>query len=467
MPEKNRKPVAKTPFFARLWQLLSSPRLTLFIILVLVAICLIGVFLIQVPSEIASDPANYQAWVEQIARPRFGAWTGFFSALRFFDVFHSPWFLAAGSLLMLNILFCTVKRWNAVIGAVRGGGIVQAAAFYRAGTDRAESKVAAPPAQVGKSVTGTLQKRRYSAKSETSGGAVHIVALKNRFSPAGTFLTHLSLILFVLGFLVTAFWGFRHTAFVLAEGAQAEVGHDTGLSLELISFEDEYYPDGMPKDYRSSVVLYKNGQEVAAALVRVNSPLSYHGVNFYQAGFGPAVRIHVHDASVGALYHGAVPLTQPLADEAVVRYAGQLDLPAVGMTVMLLNTAIGGNDSVIGEDQVGLLVYRSGVSDPVAFELLDAGVPLEVEGLEFTYGGQAQYSVFQITRSPGLFLVWMACAFIILGLSLVFYLPYRQLWAFVEPMDGGRSRVIIRAAGRSSPGLNEIKSLLQQVGGRQ
>jgi len=34
-------------------------------------------------------------------------------------------------------------------------------------------------------------------------------------------------------------------------------------------------------------------------------------------------------------------------------------------------------------------------------------------------------------------------------------------------MDGGRSRVIIRAAGRSSPGLNEIKSLLQQVDGRQ
>ena len=467
MPEKNRKSPARTPFFAKLWHLLSSPRITLFVILVLAAICLIGVFVIQAPTEVASDPATYKAWVDAVARPKFGAWTGFFSALRFFDIFHSPWFLAAGSLLMLNILFCTVKRWNAVIGTVRGGGIVQAAVFYRAGTDRAESKVAAPPAEAGESVTGALKKRRYGVSTAGSGGAVHIIARKNRLSPAGTFLTHLSLILFVLGFLVTAFWGFRHVAFVLAEGAQAEVGHNTGLSLELISFEDEYYPDGMPMDYRSSVVLHKDGQEVAQALVRVNSPLSYHGVNFYQAGFGPAVGIRVHDASGVALYNDVVPLTQTLASEGVVRYAAELDLPGAGLTVQVISTAFNGTDPVIGGDQVGILVYRHGETDPLAFELLDAGVPLDVEGLEFTYAGQAQYSVFQITRSPGLILVWIACAFIILGLGLVFYLPYRQLWALVEPMDGGRSRVIIRAAGRSSPGLNEIKSLLQQVDGKQ
>jgi len=466
MPQKNRKSPARIPFFTRIWQLLSSPRLTLFVILVLVVICLVGVFLIQVPSEIASDPTSYRAWVEQIARPKFGAWTGFFSALRFFDIFHSPWFLAVGSLLMLNILFCTVKRWNAVVGAVRGGSVVQEAVFYRAGTDRVESKVAAPPADVGKSMAGALQKRRYGVKSETSGGAVRIVALKNRFSPAGTFLTHLSLILFVLGFLVTAFWGFRHAAFVLAEGSQAEVGHDTGLSLELISFEDEYYPDGMPKDFRSSVVLFKDGQEVATALVRVNSPLSYHGVNFYQSSFGPAVRMRVHRLEA-AIYDSALPLTQTMVSEGVLRYAGGLDLGGAGLTVQVINPAISGPDPVIGENQIGLLVYRHGTSDPVAFELLDPGVPQEVEGLMFTYIGQVQYSVFQVTRSPGLILVWIACVFIIIGLGLVFYLPHRQLWALVEPIDGGRSRVIIRAAGRSSPGLGEIKALLPQVDGRQ
>ena len=465
MSRKDRKPPAKTSFFSKLWQLLSSPRLTLFVILTLVAICLVGVFLIQAPSEIAANPAGYQAWVENVARPKFGAWTGFLSALRFFDIFHSPWFLAAGSLLMVNILCCTVKRWNAVVGAARGGGVIQAAAFYRAGTDRAEAKVAAPPVAVGESVAGALEKRRYRVTTGSSGGAVHIVARKNRLSPAGTFLTHLSLILFVLGFIVTAFWGFRHAAFVLAEGSRADVGHNTGLSLQLISFEDEYYPDGIPKDYRSDVVLYQGDREVAQALVRVNSPLSYQGVNFYQASFGPAVRMRVHRLEA-AIYDSALPLTQTMVSEGVLRYAGGLDLSGAGLTVQVINPAISGPDPVIGENQVGLLIYRQGVIDPFAFELLDPGIPLEGEGLEFTYIGQEQYSVFQVTRSPGLWLVWLACAFIILGLGLVFYLPYRQLWALVEPVDGGRSRVTVRAAGRSSPGLDEIKSLLHQVGGR-
>ena len=465
MSRKDRKPPAKTSFFSKLWQLLSSPRLTLFVILVLVAFSLVGVFLIQVPSEVASESSSYNAWVEQVAQPKYGAWTGFFSALRFFDIFHSPWFLAAGSLLMLNILFCTVKRWNSVISAVRGGGIVQAAAFYRAGTDRAEAKVAASPAAVGGSLAGAMKKRGYRASVASSGETVHLVARKNRFSPAGTFLTHLSLILFALGFLVTALWGFRHEAFVLAEGATAEVGHNTGLSLKLIFFEDEYYPDGMPQDYRSSVVLYKDGLEVAQALVRVNSPLSYHGINFYQASFGPAVRMTVRGTET-TLYDDTLPMTQTLASEDGLRYSGGFDLPEAGLIVQVVNPSINGTDSVIGRDQVGILVYREGVTDPVAFELLDPGVPLVVEGVEFIYGGQAQFSVFQITRSPGLILVWIACAFFILGLGLVFYLPYRQLWLLIEPMDGGRSRVTVRAAGRSSPGLGEIKSLLQQVGGK-
>lgn len=94
------------------------------------------------------------------------------------------------------------------------------------------------------------------------------------------------------------------------------------------------------------------------------------------------------------------------------------------------------------------------------------GVPLQLEGLQFTFVGQAQYSLFQVTRSPGIMLVWIACGALILGLGLVFYLPYRQLWVLIEPGKGEASRLIVRAAGRSSPGMNEISALVKQVTGR-
>ncbi len=358
MSERSRKRPDRVPFYSKIWQLLSSPRLTLVVILVLVAVCLIGVFLMQAPSEVTADPASYRSWVENVATPKYGAWTGFLSALRFFDVFHSPWFLIVGTLLMINILFCTVKRWTAVVSAVRGGDVRQAAAFFRAGTDRAESKVPAASVKVGQAVAEALEERHYRVRMQDSDGTVNLAAQKNRFSPAGTFLTHLSLILFVLGFLVTAFWGFNHTGFVVAEGARADVGHGTGLSLALTSFEDEYWPDGMPKDYRSNVVLYSGEKQVAQAVVRVNSPLSYHGVNFYQASFGPASVIQI-SSSNGTLFDGAVPLTQTVVNEGVARYSGKFTLPG-GFTVLLLSHSYNGADPIIGENETGRLFVPGG-----------------------------------------------------------------------------------------------------------
>jgi cytochrome c biogenesis protein len=462
MAEISHKSPVRMPLPRRTWQLLSSPRLTLVLILILVALCLVGVFLIQAPSEVTADPASYRLWVQNMARPRLGVWADIFSFLRLLDVFHSPWFLAVGGLLMVSILFCTVNRWTGVMNLVRGGDVKQAASFYRTGNHKAESVISASSGKVGLVVTDILKKRRYRVRTEKSGEAVNLAAQKNRFSPAGTFLTHLSLILFVLGFLVTAFWGFRHASFIVPEGSKADVGHGTGLSLELISFEDEYWPDGRPKDFRSYVALYSGEQEVAQAVVRVNSPLSYRGINFYQASFGLAARIQIRQGEA-ALYDGNVPLAYTFESESLLRYAGEFALPEAGITVRLVSAAFNGADPIIGENALAVLVYRQGISDPVAFEVLEAGVPRQFEDLQFTFVSLGQFSVFQVTHNPGITVVWIACAFLILGLSLVFYLPYRQLWVLIEPKEGEKSQLLVRAAGRSSPGLDDIDVLVQQV----
>jgi cytochrome c biogenesis protein len=84
----------------------------------------------------------------------------------------------------------------------------------------------------------------------------------------------------VLAYIIGSTLGFRESAFIVAEGDTTEVGYDTGLSLELISFTDSYYDDGTPSDYNSEVVLYKDGVEVARTAIRVNHPLTYEGIAF-------------------------------------------------------------------------------------------------------------------------------------------------------------------------------------------
>jgi cytochrome c biogenesis protein len=54
--------------------------------------------------------------------------------------------------------------------------------------------------------------------------------------------------------------GFQDESLIVVEGAAANIGHGTGLSVYLLSFIDEYWEDGTPKDYRSSVGLYKTAQ---------------------------------------------------------------------------------------------------------------------------------------------------------------------------------------------------------------
>ena len=86
----------------------------------------------------------------------------------------------------------------------------------------------------------------------------------------------------MLAYIIGSAFGFRDTYFIVNEGHTREVGYNTNLSLNLISFTDEYYPDGTPSDFRSEVVLYQGDQEVTRATIRVNHPLVYEGIRFYQ-----------------------------------------------------------------------------------------------------------------------------------------------------------------------------------------
>jgi cytochrome c biogenesis protein len=461
MPSQGHKPPGKVLFWRPLWSFLTSPRLALALIIVIVVLCLIGVFIIQAPASTLADPSVYNSWVQNVARPRFGVLTDVLSFLQLFSVFHSLWFFLAGGLLMMNIFFCTINRWKSVFIKARGGNIRQPASFYSTGTNNAESNISASSSEAASALADILKEHHYRVKMDNSGDNINIAADKNRFSPFGTFLTHSSLILFVLGFIVSSFWGFRNESFIVPEGSIQEVGYGTHLSLELKSFEDDYWPDGIPKDFRSEVVLYDGEQPVAQALVRVNSPLSYHGINFYQSGFGPAPRIQVKDGEK-EIFDECVPLWQVVESDSMLRSTGGFRLPDSGIMVRLLGPALDGQDPVIGKNEIGTLLYEPGMDQPTG-ELLDTGTSFVFGGLQFSLVSQGRYSVFQVSRSPGVILIWIACGLIVIGLGLIFYLPYRQLRALAEPQTGNESRLILRAMGKAGPGNDEINTLMQRV----
>ena len=103
------------------WRLFSSMRLALILIFIIAGLSLLGVLLIQVPSNVTSDSQLYSYWVDTVARNKLGIWAPFLSFLRLLDIFRSPWFLIAGILLMLNIFICSINRWSSIVLSLRGG----------------------------------------------------------------------------------------------------------------------------------------------------------------------------------------------------------------------------------------------------------------------------------------------------------------------------------------------------------
>jgi cytochrome c biogenesis protein len=388
-----------------LWKLFSSVRLAVILILVITALSLIGTFV---------------------------ASAGFF---------HSWWFLTPGVLLMLNILICSINRWPNLRALIRGAKIRQPDSFFRESKSSIEP-IDTPlmPVQASARIEELLRQQGYRVRKESAPDRVYLAADKNRYFRLATFASHLSLILFVLAYILGSSLGFKDTNFVVSEGETREIGHNTGLALKLESFEDEYYADNRPQDFRSQVTVYKNGQEVDQALIRVNHPLYYNGIRFYQSFFGPAIQIQVkQDGEM--VFQGNLALEGAMAGQGYQRYVGTLQ-GEQGVAVRFISSAINAPDPMIPEGQLAVDVRQDG--QQVGIKLLEKAVPLAIGGLEFTYQSDAQYSGFQVSRDPGNTLIWIASSLFILGMVLVLYFTHRQLWVMVQPSTSGQSQLSLR-----------------------
>jgi cytochrome c biogenesis protein len=456
-------PLARTA--KAIWRFFTSVRLTIALILVLVAFSLVGVFIIQVPADFAPGSAEYSWWLENVAWPRYGVWAGPMQFFQLFDVFHSIWFLGAGFLLVLNIIACSVNRWRSVWVAATGGlRVKHGDPFYTEGKNRAQLYTSeAEPSRSGITLIKALRRRGYRVRAEDTSGRLYLSATKNGFSPLATYLVHLSLILFVAAFLVTSYLGFRDPFLVIAEGTEVEVGHQTMLTLSLEDFTDEYWPDGTPRDYRSDVVLYKGGEEVKRGTIRVNHPMSYQGVRFYQSFFGPAAVMSVQAEDSEVLYQGSLALTGILESSPFQRPTASFLLGSENLVVQVIGPAVNLDDPYLAQGELGLELYDLDTAMPVAWTKLEKGTPAEWEGLKFTYLQEAMYSGFQVSRDPGNPLIWVASALFLIGIGIVFYLPRHQLWVMVEPMVKG-SRISMRWAPVRGPGRKpEFEKLVSEL----
>src|SRR5665647_1979282 len=426
--------VSGTDVLDRIWRFFISMRTGLVLILGLGLLSLIGTLLVQAPAGMTADPAAYTSWVASI-HSKYGGWTPVFDKLGFFSVFTSIWFKAITVLLTTSVLACSVNRAPRLWKIAFHPRTRMGETFFTHAALRANILVPTGPDTAMDDAREVLKSHRFRTIADPDDNGLNLYADRFRWGPFGTVVAHLSFVIILLGFFLSATTGFKDTQFVVPVGSKVQVGHGTGLSVEAKSFNDAYYPDGSPSDYVSDLVVYKNGVAVERQMVRVNHPMTWDGVSFYQSFFGTAASMKITDAAGKTLYNDAAAL-QWQSDDGK-HSIGQIDMKAAGLSVYVIVAASGEPDPNIKAGQVQLEIHKDGTEAPIATQVVDQGKPSTIAGVTYTFERTRQYTGLIVARDPGAMWVWIGSTLLVLGLFLVFFFPHRRVWVRIRKTSGG------------------------------
>jgi cytochrome c biogenesis protein len=418
----------------RLWRFFISMRTGLWLILAMGLLSLAGTLLVQAPAGMSADPQSYAAWLASI-HSKYGGWTPVLDKLGLFAAFTSIWFKGIMVLLTTSVLACSVNRaprlWKLALRPRTRMGET----FFTHAPLRARVLVPADPEATTDYVREVLTAHRFRTITDPDDEGMNLYADRFRWGPFGTVVAHLSFVIILVGFFVSATTGFRDTNFVVPVGSTVQVGHGTGLAIKTMSFNDAYYPDGSPSDYASDLVLYKDGVAVDRQTIRVNHPLKRDGISFYQSFFGEAAALKVTDTAGKTVFNDAVALAWTSKDGT--HSIGQFTMKPQGVSVYVVVPSSGRPDPNIKAGQLQLEVDQDGKKDPVATQVVDQGKPATVAGLTYTFQRTRQFTGLIVARDLGVPFVWAGSALLVIGFYLVFFFPHRRIWVRVRKTSGG------------------------------
>lgn len=460
-PTIRQKPSERTLFDVvvdRVWRFFCSTRVAIVEIAVVAILTLIGTLRnSSVPPWIADTIPGTRGIVE-----RWLAW----------DVFHSFIFMVSLAVLSVGIFIGgMLNRMPGMWKTIRNPTIRTTSGFLKGTSPQASVTTDSSPEQFVAAMTAALKKKRYRVFTERVGTATHVYADKNSLGQLGTYPFHLAMIIILAGGIVAAQWGFRELQFIVAEGSQVEVGHGTGLSVELVQFVDTYQQTGVPEDYRSDLVIYKDGEPVKSGSITVNHPISYDNATIYQSSFGQAVQVRVTDANGNVILEDALPMMfQSLLNPDAP--AARVDLLPVNASLVI----IGPDSNPFNQPELDTLGVRSGemfvqirpndlpAGTMPPSSIVAQGNSVTLDGVTIEFLREKRFSLMQVAYNPGIPLFIAGGFMLVGGLAAVFYFPLRRIRGIVDAAPGGGTTgAFVPLAKRDWSGQQDFEQLVEQL----
>ncbi len=418
----------KRDFLHSLWDFFCSLKLTMFLLIGLALISIIGTIIPQ-----GSLPPEY---VQQISPAKLKLYT----ALGFFDMYHSWWFILLLYLLTVNLVACSIKRlphiWKTITNPVT---------IFNLSLEKSLSGVVSLPS----SEKPEVLKDRLAAflKSEfaepvvsEADGDWHLFSQKTPWCRLAVYCVHLSVIIIFIGAIIGSAFGYKGFVNIM-EGetvskvmSRSNTEIDLGFSLRCEQFSVAHYPNGAPKEFKSILTVLENGRPVpdyTNARVIVNDPLNYKGITFYQSSYGNAGNYYftVSDLDgknpVSLTVAGQTSVNLPdgsrlhvvEATNDVSKFAPGLSGPAAQVE---LQTPDGKKESFVvyaNHPEMNLKHSKQQGVGPV----------INYKGAE-----DRMYTGLQVAKDPGVEIVWLGCLLMVIGIYAAFFMSHRRIWIRIQ-----------------------------------
>ena len=437
-------------FFTILYDLFRSLKLTISLLILLSILSIIGTLIAQ-----KASPSEYIQ--------RYGP--GLYEVLNFFnlfDMYHSWWFSAILVFLVINLITCSIQRFPGVwrqISHQPGTGSLEDSMLK---TLPYVEKVRAPGqagAKTEEDIRSNLKKWFRNARRMETESAVTLYSEKGRFSRLGVYITHLSLLIILIGGIIGSLYGFRGYVNILEgetvdqiyeRGEDREIPRPLSFSVRCDDFNVTYYDlpgrkEKNVKEYTSIITILDKGKEVLKESVRVNHPLHYKGLAFYQSSYGA-----IHDVTLGIQWRGKKEKTV-----FQVMEGNTIQIPNTNTLIRLLKFEHQVHN--FGEG-VQVVLFKPN-QEPRPFWLLRSFPKFdEQRGDEFILNVEGvtekEYTGLQVTKDPGVWVVWIGCGLMILGIIVSFFFSHQRVWVRIPKGSGGEI-VLAGSANKNRVGFEK------------
>lgn len=411
-----------------LWDFFCSLKLTMFLLISLAITSIIGTIIPQ------GTPAPEYLATISVTKVKL------YKALGFFDMYHSWWYILLLYLLTVNLIACSIKRLPHIWKIISQPTTTLDGTLERSLTSKASITSKEQPEMLKEKIAAFLRSEFAEPVVTESEGGWHLFAEKNSWCRLSVYIVHLSIIIIFIGAIIGSLFGYKGFVNIVEGQSVSNVMSrsgkpvDLGFSVRCEKFSKTTYPNGAPKEFKSILTVLENGKPVpdfTNVRVIVNDPLSYKGITFYQSSYGNAgdYFFTVSDPSgsrdIPVTVSGNASVTLPdgssmhvlEATEDVSPFVPGLAGPAAQVE---LHGAAGGGQSFV--------VYANYPDLNVQYAKARQGTPI----IHYKGAQQKMYTGLQVAKDPGVWVVWLGCALMVLGVYAAFFISHRRIWVRIQ-----------------------------------